>query len=289
MKESIYTRVTHQILADLEQGVAPWVKPWGGTASALPHNAATGHHYRGINHLLLAMRCCALGYASNGWLTFRQALTLGGSVRRGERGASVVYYQPVDPASQADSVSSGSTPRAVLRVFTVFNLDQIDGVETLLPDGSTNIAWEPYAAAENVIQASGADIRHQGGAALYSPAIDRILLPMRSAFDTADGYYATALHELSHWTGHPSRLHRDLSGRFRSEAYAMEELIAELSSAFLCAHCTIQGQLQHSSYIASWIRVLKNDHRAIFTAASQAQHAADYLLGNTSAAQQLAA
>jgi antirestriction protein ArdC len=290
MKESIYTRITREIVADLEHGVAPWVRPWGGTASALPHNAATGHCYRGINHLLLGMRCYAQGFASNGWITFRQATKLGGSVRRGERGTSVVYYQPIDPKADDEGCGGfGSKPRAVLRVFTVFNLDQVKGLEALIPDVSGDIPWAPYEAADNVIEQSGADIRHQGGAAFYSPTIDRIVLPMRSAFGTADGYYATALHELSHWTGHPSRLNRQMSGRFGSEDYAFEELVAEISSAFLCAHCAIQGQLQHSSYIASWIKALNDDHRAIFRAASQAQHAADYLLGTAPAAQSLAA
>ena len=290
LKDSIYTRITREIVADLEHGVAPWVRPWGGTASALPHNAATGHSYRGINHLLLGMRCCSQGFASNGWITFRQAMKLGGKVRRGERGTSVVYYQPIDPeANDEGSVSSVGSSRAVLRVFTVFNLDQVEGLEALIPDVSGDIPWEPYKAADDVIERSGADIRHRGGAAFYSPATDRIVLPMRSAFGTADGYYATALHELSHWTGHASRLSRQISGTFGSEDYAFEELVAEISSAFLCAHCAIQGQLQHSSYIASWIKVLNDDHRAIFRAASQAQHAADYLLGTAPAAQSLAA
>ena len=290
MKESIYTRVTQEIVADLERGVAPWVKPWSGTASPLPHNAATGHCYRGINHLLLGIRCCAQGFASNGWITYRQAMKLGGNVRRGERGTSVVYYQPIDPkADDESSVSFGSTPRALLRVFTVFNLDQVEGLEALVPGVSGDIPWEPYEAADDVIERSGADIRHQGGAAFYAPATDRIVLPVRSAFATADGYYATALHELSHWTGHASRLNRQMSGRFGSEDYAFEELVAEISSAFLCGHCAIQGQLQHSSYIASWIKALNEDHRAIFRAASQAQHAADYLLGRAPAAQSLAA
>ena len=136
MKKSIYTRITLEIVADLEHGVAPWVRPWGGTASALPHNAATGHCYRGINHVLLGMRCYAQGFASNGWITFRQATKLGGSVRRGERGTSVVYYQPIDPkADNEGSVSSVGRSRALFRVFTVFNLDQVEGPSSRMSRG----------------------------------------------------------------------------------------------------------------------------------------------------------
>ncbi|MFT4767448.1 MAG: antirestriction protein ArdC [Glaciecola sp.] len=138
---------------------------------------------------------------------------------------------------------------------------------------SLSIPWNPHESAEQVIDQSEADVRHQGFQALYTPSRDCIYLPQRSSFPTADGYYAPALHELSHWTGHKPRLDRDLAGRFGSEAYAVEELIAELSAAFLCAHCRIPGQLQHSPYIASWLRVLKCDKRAIFTAAAQAQKA----------------
>lgn len=272
MKQSMYTRITHEIIADLERGVPPWAKPWTGSADPIPHNAATGRRYRGINHLLLGMRCYALGYRTNGWLTYRQARHLGGHVRRGEHGTTVVYYQPVEQTDEEER------KRAVIRAFTVFNLDQTAGLEALAPEDSAEIPWEPHAQAERVITQSGADIRHQGGKAFYAPSRDCIVMPTKSAFETADGYYATVLHELSHWTGHPGRLDRSLTGRFGSEAYAVEELIAELSAAFLCAHCRIPGRLQHSSYIASWLKVLGNDHRAIFTAASHAQKSADYLL-----------
>lgn len=276
MKQSIYERITDAIVADLELGVAPWVKPWSGSADPVPHNAATQRPYRGINHLLLGMRCYADGYRTNGWLTFRQAQERGGTVRRGEKGATVVLFKPLD--QDEGSVSSVSKPRAIMRAFTVFNIDQTEGLNELVPAADTSIPWDHHESAERVIDQSGADIRHQGFQAFYAPSRDCVYLPLRSSFPTADGYYATALHELSHWTGHKSRLARDFSGRFGSEAYAVEELIAELSAAFLSAHCRIPGQLQHSSYIASWLKVLKSDKRAIFMAAAQAQKAADYLL-----------
>lgn len=276
MKQSIYERITDAIVADLEQGVVPWIKPWTGSADPVPHNAATQRAYRGINHLLLGMRCYTDGYRTNGWLTFRQAQERGGTVRRGEKGATVVLFKPLD--QDEAPVSSVRKPRTIIRAFTVFNIDQTEGLDDLEPTADASIPWDPHESAERVIDQSGADIRHQGFQAFYAPSRDCVYLPQRSSFPTADGYYATALHELSHWTGHKSRLDREFSGRFGSEAYAVEELIAELSAAFLSAHCRIPGQLQHSSYIASWLKVLKSDKRAIFTAAAQAQKAADYLL-----------
>ena len=276
MKRSIYERITDAIVVDLEQGVAPWVKPWNGSADPVPHNAATRRAYRGINHLLLGMRCYADGYRTNGWLTFRQAQERGGTVRRGEKGTTVVLFKPLD--QDEASVSSFSKPRAVIRAFTVFNIDQTEGLDDLVPTADAPIPWDPHESAECVIDQSGADIRHQGFQAFYASSRDCVYLPERSSFPSSDGYYATALHELSHWTGHKSRLNRDFSGRFGSEAYAVEELIAELSAAFLSAHCRIPGQLQHSNYIASWLKVLNSDKRAIFMAAAQAQKAADYLL-----------
>jgi antirestriction protein ArdC len=168
MKKPLYTRITEQIVADLESGVAPWVKPWTGSADPTPHNASTGRHYRGINHLLLGMRCYAGGYTTNGWVTYRQAQALGGQVRRGEQGTTVVYYQPVEDEAE-DSVGSVSRSRALLRAFTVFNLDQTEGLEALRSAEEVEIPWEPYAEAERVMDQSGADIRHQGDKAFYAP------------------------------------------------------------------------------------------------------------------------
>lgn len=290
MKQSIYTRITHEIIADLERGVAPWVKPWTGSADPIPHNAATGRRYRGINQLLLGMHCFAVGYRTNGWLTYRQARELGGHVRKGEQGTTVVYYQPIeDQDEEMTSGSSVSKGGAIMRAFTVFNLDQTEGLDALRSDDSAETPWEPHAEAERVITVSSADVRHRYGEAYYVPSSDLIVMPSKSAFETADGYYATALHELSHWTGHKSRLDRELTGRFGSEAYAVEELIAEISAAFLCDHCRIPSRLQHSAYIASWLKVLNDDHRAIFTAASHAQKAADFLLGQSQSTTHLAA
>jgi len=167
----------------------------------------------------------------------------------------------------------------ILRTFTVFNTAQIDGLPSGMVEPPPSApAWSGDEAAELLIEASGADIRHAGFKAYYQPGNDYIQIPPRTAFADASGYYATTLHELVHWTAHPSRLDRQLGGRFGDDAYAAEELIAEMGSAFLCAHCRIDGQLQHAAYVGNWLRVLRNDKRAIFVASAKAQNAADFLL-----------
>jgi len=166
----------------------------------------------------------------------------------------------------------------LLRTYTVFNLAQCDGVPPYLLPAPAPVEWEPEAAAEELLLRADADIRHGGNRAFYRPEADFIQVPDRGAFPDSASFYATALHELVHWTGHPKRLHRDLSGRFGDESYAMEELVAELGAAFLCASCRIDGRLQSDSYIASWLKVLRNDKRAIFVASTKAQNAADFLL-----------
>jgi antirestriction protein ArdC len=167
----------------------------------------------------------------------------------------------------------------LLRSFTVFNVDQVEGLPTALaPAAPSEQVWDPIDAAEQVIGASGAQVRHGGSRAFYAPGEDLIQMPARSAFSSASDYYATALHELTHWTGHADRCNRVLGKRHGIDAYAFEELVAEMGAAFLTSHCRLPGRLQHDSYIASWLTALRNDKRLIFTAASQAQRAADYLL-----------
>jgi antirestriction protein ArdC len=271
----IYASVTARILAELEAGTPPWVRPWSGEAYPVPCNALTKRHYRGINTIVLGMEAHCHGYSTNLWCTFRQALHLGGHVRKGERSSTIVFYElksVTDEESQHRNIP-------VLRLFSVFNVDQVDGLPSEFRSvPAADPAWDPSAAAEQVITGSDATILHQGFRAFYSPASDRIYLPVRSTFADAGGYYATALHELCHWTGSRSRLGRKLGGRFGEAAYAMEELVAELGAAFLSAHCHLDGRLQHASYIASWLGLLRRDKRAVFVAAAPAQKAADYLL-----------
>jgi antirestriction protein ArdC len=281
---SNYEEVTARIVAELEAGRLPWVQPWDKSALApgLPRNAATGRSYSGINILLLWGACIERGFASQGWLTFRQALGAGGCVRKEERGTAVFFADRFTPEKErVRAAETGDDPKQIpfLKRFIVFNVAQCDGLPerftaTLPPLPEREIV----PIAEKLIAATGADFRIGGGEAFYSPALDFVQVPPQPAFAEQINYYRTALHELGHWTGHRSRLDRDQSGRFGSAAYAREELVAELASAFLCASLGIAPTVRHADYIGSWLDVLRADGRAIFRAASQASRAADFLL-----------
>ena len=295
--KDIYQSVTDQIVTALEAGTPPWLCPWiGGTGDMAPANLSSGRPYRGINVLLLNMRAMTCGYSANRWLTFQQSRGLGACVRKGEHGTPVVFFkmhEVVDRSAIATSHVSQTNDRKViplLRTFTVFNAAQIDGLpEALLPAPQATPEWCACDVAELILNASQAQIRHGGARAFYAPSLDVIQLPERSAFANATAYYGTALHELTHWTGHPQRCNRVLSSRMHIEAYAFEELVAEMGSAFLTNYCSLHGQLQHASYIDSWLQALRNDKRLIFTAASLAQKAADYLLPQSAEDEALAA
>ncbi|MFP5512268.1 MAG: ArdC family protein [Alphaproteobacteria bacterium] len=286
-RTSLYTEITARIIAELEAGRLPWVQPWGTPAAAaplgLPRNAATGRAYTGVNVLILWGAVVARGFSGQSWLTFRQALALGGHVRKGERGTTVVYadrFIPDDERRRARD--AGDEPQAIpfLKRFTVFNCDQCED----LPKG---IAVAPLPIpvglilprAEALIRASGVDVRIGGTRAFYSPQHDYVQVPPPQAFFEPVNWHRTALHELSHSSGHPSRLKRDLSGSFGSRKYAFEELVAEISAAFLCAALGIVPTIRHADYVGAWLDVLRGDNHAIVRAASQASKAADYLLG----------
>jgi antirestriction protein ArdC len=284
MSADLYAETTARIVAALEQGVAPWVRPWSTGVDTLPMNASSRRVYRGINVVLLELEAQAHGYSLNRWLTYRQADELGGQVRRGEQGTSVVFWRlrhlaavaDVYPAEDEHDLPDRVIP--LLRSFTVFNVAQIDGLPPELMAVPV-VTWEPEARAEELLLMSGAIIRHGGAQAFYQPVTDEIHVPPRQWFPAGVRYYATVLHELCHWTSHPSRCKRELGKRFGDGAYAAEELIAEIGAAFLCAHCRVDGQLEHaSSYVSSWLKVLRTDKRAIFVAATKAQQAADYVL-----------
>ncbi len=239
----LYEAVTANIIAELEAGAAPWVKPWkaGRTNAVMPVNAATGRAYSGINIPILWQAASADGYPTHRWMTFRQASAMGGKVRRGEHGAEVVLAlrMPVD-----DDEDKAPRTRPLLRTFIVFNVAQIGG----LPDESTPLTPPiPDSQLEAFVTATGSEIRIGGNRALYFPTADYISMPAVGAFTDAVSYYATILHELGHWTGHPTRLDRDLTGRFGSRAYAAEELVAEFTAAFLCADLGIRGELRHAA------------------------------------------
>lgn len=283
----LYQSVTDKIVAALEAGTPPWVRPWTADAdSGLPVNAGSKRPYQGINVVLLLLEGMVHGYARNAWLTYRQASALGGQVRGGEHGATVVFYK----LREVPEADTDSTARVVpmLRCFTVFNVDQIDGLPAEFSQPAAPPDWNPLERAEELLAASGADIRYGSDRAYYHPPTDRIQLPERRSFPRPDGFYSTVFHELAHWSGAPSRLNRDLTGRFGNSSYAMEELIAEMSSAFVCAQVGIEGQLQHAAYIRSWVSVLKSDKRAVFTAAAKAQAAADFLRGGSAQSEQQA-
>ncbi len=273
---NVYEEVTAKIIAELEKGSAPWVKPWKGNGIAdLPFNAATGRRYNGVNVLLLWGTALEKGYQHASWLTYLQAKTLGGQVRKGEHATAIVFA-----GSTAKKDSTGEEEKyRFLRFHSIFNVEQVDG----LPERFTGIPPPPrplddaLSNAEEFIALLGADIRHGGSRAAYAPTLDTILMPHREQFESDALYVATKLHEHGHWTGHKSRLDRDLTGRFGGEAYAGEELVAELTEAFLCAELAIPGQLRHPEYIASWLKVLGEDKRAIFTAAGKATEAANYM------------
>ena len=280
---SIYAIVTARIVEELKRGAVPWVKPWrseqaGADLGGLPANAITGRSYTGVNILTLWDAAARRGYPSHRWLTFRQAREAGGSVRKGEEGTAIVFTKQiaVEDVTAGGEVSPRRIP--VLRGYTVFNVAQVEGLPDRLhavPEGRPT--GERHAAAARLIEATGAAIHHGGGTAGYSPARDAIAVPPAAAFFSAGHDYATVLHELGHWSGHESRLARDLAHRFGSRAYAAEELVAELTAAFLCAELGIEGRLRHAGYIQSWLELLEHDHRAIFSAASKASRAAAYL------------
>lgn len=282
MANALYQNVTDRILAQLETGTAPWVKPWSATPGKnIPHNAATGNAYSGCNVLLLWM--AQGGFTSPRWLTFKQALDLGGNVRKGEKSpCTIVKVLRLEDKKATETDETGKRVFTTLKAYAVFNVDQCENLpaEIVTPEPvKPRHDDERDATIDEFIMATGADFRADvgGDRAYYSPSTDFIAMPAFEAFNSAANYYATGFHELSHWTGHKSRLDRDLKNRFGTRAYAAEELVAELSSAFLCAEFSIDGQLQHADYIANWIALLKDDSRAFFTAASAAQKAADYL------------
>jgi antirestriction protein ArdC len=275
----LYQRVTDRIVAALEAGTPPWICPWHD-GTALPSNLATGKPYRGINILMLSVEAMSQGYADSRWLTLKQANELGGRVKKGEHGTPIVFFKWKETGDTDADATDEEQKRVVpmLRSYTVFNASQLEFAPERFELGAAP-AWPSMGQAEQLLTESGAVIRHGGNRAFYAPGEDLIQLPPPAWFPEADGYYATALHELTHWTGHPSRLNRVLGRRHGIEAYAYEELVAEMGAAFLCAHCGVPGRLEHASYIDSWLDALRRDSRLIFVAAGAAQKAADFVLG----------
>ena len=285
-RRDLYQEVTDTVIAQLEAGAVPWVQPWGRpdvtAPCALPQTASTGRSYSGINILLLWGAAIETARTTPYWLTFKQALSLGGAVRKGERGTTVCYadtFIPKAEAQRAQGTGEDAQRVGFLKRYTVFNADQCDGLDDRFFEGVTPLPErELIPRAEKLIAATGADFRIGGDRAFFVPSEDFIQVPPQPAFHDQINYYRTCFHELGHWTGHKTRLDRNLKSRFGSKDYAREELVAEMASAFICAAQSITPTVRHTDYIANWLQVLKEDKRAIFRAASLASKAADYIL-----------
>jgi antirestriction protein ArdC len=282
VKDTIYETVTRQIVEAIEEGAETYRMPWhhGGGDLSNPRNAVTGRAYRGVNVLTLWIVGQAKGYGSGEWATYQQWQERGCQVRRGEKAAGVVFWKNLDrPGAPEGDGESEERARFIARGYNVFNADQVDGLEQvavpILPES------ERIASAETFFAAIPARINHGASTPCFIPAADAVEMVDYARFTSSSAYYSVLAHELTHWSGGASRLARDLSGRFGSEAYAMEELIAELGAAFTASRLGLATtpRADHAPYIASWLRVLKGDSRAIFTAASKAQAASDYLAG----------
>ncbi|MFD1488764.1 ArdC family protein [Ancylobacter vacuolatus] len=292
-RTDIYQTVTNAIIAHLEAGTRPWSMPWkvGSTPRPLRHN---GVPYSGINTLLLWIEAQARGFSSNYWMTYRQAQELGAQVRKGERSCVVVYAGAIERNEVNNDGEEVETRIPFLKTYNVFNADQIDGLPehyTAAPVLNVPPAGR-YVAADSFVANTGALLRHGGSKAFYSPAIDLIQMPAFEAFIDAESYATTLLHELVHWSGAKPRLNRNFEAkRWGDAGYAAEELVAEIGAAFLAADLDIalEPREDHASYVAHWLKVLKEDKRAIFTAAAHAERAAGYLHGYQSAATEEAA
>lgn len=308
----LYQEVTDTIVAALEAGTAPWARSYDpakcgpgsslfGAPLVLPRNGLTGRAYSGINVLLLWVAAQVRGYDAAEWYTFNQAAEAvglakdaagrwvpeaGKGVRKGERATLVTFWKQLS----VDDAATGEQKRVpLLRYFNVFNRAQIDGLPAPVsgpavpamsaPAAAEATTWAPIAAAEQLVRDTGARVMEGEREPFYGVRYDVIGMPPRAAYPTAEAFYVDLLHELAHWTGHPTRLDRPFTGLFGSPDYAREELVAELSAAFVCASLGITGKLQHPEYIAHWVTVLKSDKRAVFAAASQARQACEFLRG----------
>jgi antirestriction protein ArdC len=280
----VYRAVTDRIVEAIEAGAGEFVMPWhrAGPGLGRPTNAATRMKYQGVNVVALWAEAAALGYGSGWWATFEQWKGLGVRVRRGEHGATIVFYKRFEQnREEAEDEERG--PRLLARAFRVFNSDQVDGWQP--PEATPSNLAETLEQVEAFVRLTGAKVRHGGSAAFYQLKEDMIHMPDRGVFagsptsTPTETYYSTLLHELTHWTGAKHRLDRQFGERFGDEAYAVEELVAELGAAFLCADLEIANEprLDHAQYLSHWLRVLAADRRAIFTAAKRAGEAAAYL------------
>lgn len=287
-KKPYYETISERLIQQLEEGTAPWQKPWEPGTQRMPHNPVSGARYKGANALWLSMQ----GRSDPRWMTYKQAKSVNAQVQKGEKGTVVQYWKFRDQVPKKDANGKPllddqgkkvmvSVELEKPKVFSavVFNAEQIKGLPPL--ETKKEPSWDRHERAESILNSSGATLRHdQADGAFYRPSTDSIHLPEKNQFGSADLYYSTALHELGHWTGHPSRLDRDLSGRFGSESYAKEELRAEISSMMVGEELEIgHDPGQHAAYVKSWVRVLKEDPKEILRAARDAEKIRDMVMG----------
>ena len=284
-RSNLYQEITDRIISELEAGRVPWVQPWSTARAPLdmPHNASTRNRYSGINIVILWDAVISNGFSTNAFLTFRQALAAGGNVRKGARGTTVVYAKPFTPADEKRRAASEGREAAripMLKRFTVFNTDQCDDLPAEICAPPPPIPGDLILpAAEALIKATDADFRIGGNQAFYAPGLDYVQVPRPDSYFEPVNWHRTAFHELGHWSGHDSRLNRDLAGGFGSVLYGREELVAEMAGAFICAAMGIEPTVRHADYLGSWLAIIREDNRAIVRAASAASRAADFILG----------
>lgn len=271
--KDVYQEVTNKIISALENVEGSWEMPWHKVGGGMPYNIASKKPYRGINIALLYME----GRSSAIWATYKQWKDKGFQVQKGEKGTQIVFFKPVSKKETNSEGNEEEKKFLIAKQYTVFNAEQTDYVDDTPVIVMTEA--ERIANAETYIKNTGAEIKHGGNKAFYSPSYDMVQMPNREQFKTTDGYYSVMFHELTHWTGSKKRADRDLSGRFGDNKYAAEELVAEMGAAFVCNNLSIttEPREDHAKYIKSWLKVLKDDKRAVFTAASKAQAAVDYL------------
>ncbi len=265
MKKDIYERITEKIAGELEKGCLPWVQEWSEVKGArFPQNAISERHYSGINVILLWQEQFAMGYSLPCWLTYKQALQAGGNVRKGEKGSTIVYVNAIERTETNDSGDETTKRIPFLKYYSVFNVDQCEGIE--LPPQPEGVLHDHTRidVADDYIAATRANFKEGAGSPAYYPALDEIRMPRASQFNTIESFYKTAFHELAHWTGHKTRLDRFKPALSTKQEYAFEELVAELSAAFQCAEFGFDNyDDRHAGYIGHWLKLLTEDKKSL--------------------------
>jgi antirestriction protein ArdC len=278
-KRDLYQEVTDKIIAALESG-SIWQRPWSALAeTGLPRNGVSGRHYNGINTILLFLEAQQRGFDDSRYMTFKQASEAGYKIRKGAKSIPVYFFKKID-IEERDQQTGDTTKKAIpyLTEYRVFNAQDIEGLE---PAVVRPPEWKPVEVMERLVKKLGVEVQYGGNRAYYDAGSDHVRIPVRGAFPNAESFYGTLAHEIGHWTGHPTRLNRQF-GRFGDEAYAREELRAELASAFLAAETGLSSNTDHhAAYVGSWIKALKADRREIFKAASDASKIVSFMLGRT--------